>query len=198
MNLEQLRDSGGLVSEQPVKTEITWRRETEEGEQETITCDIHVVRLGYGDYERLFIPLQQHLAKKGDGQQDEDGPQHFDEDSRRSLNAELIALSVRLGDEVNERLTYDMAYRLVPSLATAMLGAIHRVNRSSKKKIKPHGRDLARAGDERDRGADDRGGEGTDVAGGVPVVDSLHQPAGDAEHPEEAGVGLCTAGDAGE
>lgn len=74
------------------------------------TATVHIKRLGYGEVE------QEILARKPE---------------QTSNTAWLIAASVRL-DGGKERLTYDQAYRLDPSLFKALSVAVSEVNEAGK------------------------------------------------------------------
>jgi hypothetical protein len=178
VNLDQLKSAGGIVSDKPVRQEIVWNRTTDEGVEETLTFDVYVVRLAYGDYEQLYMPTTRTVD-------DDDA-----EPERHSLQSELISLCIRLGENADERLTYEQAYRLQPGLAAAMIRAINKVMGKAQKKPDRDGRAVARTGSERDRGTDDRGSEAVDERGGVSPVDGVLPSARNAEPGTEDGVGL--------
>jgi hypothetical protein len=102
MNLKELRAKGAFVPSHPVKRTITWK--PLEGDE--LTFDIHVKRLAFGDYERLFL-----------SEQDD-----------RSRMARALCETVKLGDDGKEELTYKDAYQLEPSLARVLLDAVNEVN----------------------------------------------------------------------
>lgn len=179
MNLEQLTKAGGIISDKPIKQQISWKRTTEEGEEEPLSFDVYVVPLAYGDYERLYTPRSRGVDE-GDAAEAE----------HHSLQSELISVCIRLGEKADERLTYEQAYRLQPSLAHALIKAINKVIGAKQKKPIRDGRAVARTGPERDRGADDRGSEGGNEPGGVPSVGGVLPETGDAQPGAQAGVGL--------
>ncbi|MDP2141271.1 MAG: phage tail assembly chaperone family protein, TAC [Gammaproteobacteria bacterium] len=139
MNLAELTALGGVIPSAPQREEITWVRDTEEGEKED-SFFIHVVQLAYGDVHTIS-------AENSTGK-----------DQRRVYTAQLICAAVRLGDDASERLTYEQAYHLHPGLGAAMLSAVVRVNPSLrvKKKAEASGGDMARTGAARNRRANSR------------------------------------------
>ncbi len=124
MNKSELTKIGGVVSALPVKQEITWTRVNEQGDEVTDTFDIFVKTLAYGDYEQLF------MEPKKDETEEEQA-------ERRSRNCQLIALSIRLGENADESFTYDEAYQLHSGLANAFITKISRVNGRAKKSSAP-------------------------------------------------------------
>lgn len=107
MKLSELKAKGGCIDQAPVRKTVTWKHTGETGEEVTDTFDIWVVRLSFGVIDRL---------SKIDS-------------TERSSNAELIAASVRLGDQAEERLTYEVAYSLQASLALELVRAVAEVNK---------------------------------------------------------------------
>lgn len=108
MDLKSLKDAGGIVPSALVKRSVTWERD----DGEVLTFDIFVRRLSFGDVERV---LQ-------------------DEERGRSRVANLIAMAVRLGEEGSERLSYDDAFQLEPTLAKVFANAVSEVNELGKTK----------------------------------------------------------------
>lgn len=106
MKLEDLKSLGGFVDDAPVKKHITWK--APDGTEHE--GDVYVVRQPFGTIEKALSD--------------------FDED--RSRGAHLIALSIRLGDDASEALTYEQAYALTPALAWAFVNAINETNRPPK------------------------------------------------------------------
>lgn len=102
MNLEQLTQEGGFVDAALVKKRITWHKSKG---QPPVQFDVHIEPQPFGVVEKIMSL--------------EDG---------QSRSAHVIALAVRLGEGGAERMTYDQAYRLAPSLAWALVGAINEVN----------------------------------------------------------------------
>jgi hypothetical protein len=124
MNKSELTKIGGVVSALPVKQEITWTRINEQGEEVTDTFDVFVKPLAYGDYEQLFKePKKDESAEE--------------QAERKSLNCQLIVLSIRLGENADESFTYDEAYQLHSGLANAFINKISRVNGRTKKSSAP-------------------------------------------------------------
>jgi hypothetical protein len=105
MDLKQLREKGGLVSQTPVVKEVVW---TPPSEDAPITFTVHVKKLSFGTIERLFAV-------------DETDPD-------RSRMAAYISESVLLGDKGKERLTYEDAFQLDSGLAKVLMEAIGAVN----------------------------------------------------------------------
>lgn len=101
MNLKQLKEQGGFVDDKPAKEHVTWTR----GDGEKISFDVHVVRQPFGVVDEVL--------KTSDG---------------RSQSARMISNCIRLGDDGKERLTYDDAFGLDPTLAFCLIAAINRVN----------------------------------------------------------------------
>ncbi len=103
MKLDELQKIGGFVSKEPAKEELTWTPP----EGEPVTFTVFIKRLSAGAIERLWVD-----TRKED----------------RSHSAALISESVWLGEDGKERLSYDQAFQLEMTLATALLDAIDRVN----------------------------------------------------------------------
>lgn len=160
MNLEDLKTLGVIVSSAPVKQEITWTQADAEGEAQTHTGSIFVKVLAYGDYEKLLLQPS--------------------EDDEKSRQVKLMVAALRFGDKGKECPTYEDAYQFTPSFANACLNAINLVN-SSKKKVKPDGRVLARDGVERNRWQDDSGSEVESVPSGSSGLDGVLPASGNTE-----------------
>jgi hypothetical protein len=99
MDLRELKAKGGFVSAEPVPVEVTWKHG-----KDTDTFTVHVVKQSFGAMEGMFEAA-----------------------TDRSRAATFIAACIRLGDG-KERMSYDDAYALDPSLATVMVEAINKVN----------------------------------------------------------------------
>lgn len=113
MNLAELKARGGFVSGALVKKEVSWTHmDPVSGDQITDTFTIHVRRLAYGDIERIFLG---------------------GEDGERSRSAAVIAARVLLGEKADERLSYEEAFQLEPSLAAALTDAIAKVPETAPK-----------------------------------------------------------------
>lgn len=98
MKLAELKAAGGFVSGEPIKTHIVWERGPE-----PLEFDVHIRRLSFGDFERIYIDPK---------------------DKERSRTAALIAASVLLGEKGDEPITYKDAFQLEPKLASALVNAI--------------------------------------------------------------------------
>lgn len=107
MNLAQLKAKGAVIDSAPVRKTITWKHTDEKGDEVTDSFDVWVLRMSFGVIDRLSNAEQ----------------------SERSRNAELISASVRLGDNADEVMPYDIAYRLHTSLAIELVRAVSEVNR---------------------------------------------------------------------
>lgn len=105
ISIEELQQHGGFIDDAPVKKTIKWKPPG--GTQ--ITADILVVRQPYGSIEKVIGG-----------------------DIDRSRGAQMISLSVRLGAEGKEQLTYEQAYNLHPGLALVMVNAINEVHQAPK------------------------------------------------------------------
>jgi hypothetical protein len=107
MDIEQLRELGGLVSPTPVEKEITWQPRNEDGSPrgEPVTFTVLIKKLSSGDSERLWV---------------------VDEKARdRSSHAALLSASLMLGERF---ITYEEAFQLDPSLAVKFSEAVNQVN----------------------------------------------------------------------
>lgn len=108
MDLQQLRDIGGLVSQTPVTKEITWTPPEKDGvKQEEVIFTVRVKKLSFGMVERLWSAV---------------------ETEDRSNMAAIISASILLGDEGEERFSYEDAFQLEPGLARSLMVAIGEVN----------------------------------------------------------------------
>lgn len=109
--LKELQAKGGFVSAVPVIRTITWKgTDPGTGEKVDYDAEIHVRRLSVGDQEALYLAV-------------EDG---------KSRTAKLISTAVTLGKDGKEKITFEQAYQLDSSLATAMLEAFNEVNAAKK------------------------------------------------------------------
>ena len=108
MNFAELKAAGGFASvAPPVKVDVTWKRD-----EEDLVFSVFVRKLPFGEVERMY--------------QDQDD---------RSRGATVISKSVILGSD--ERMTYDQAFDLDPTLAVALLGAVNAVNKGEAKNSPP-------------------------------------------------------------
>ncbi len=106
MKLAELEARGGMVDPTLVKKNITWKRKDEDGKSEELNFDIFVRKNSFG-----IIDSQLRT-------QDE-----------RSKSALLISNGIRLGDDGEEAISYEQAYRLDPALAYTMVQAFMEVNK---------------------------------------------------------------------
>ncbi|MDA8485166.1 phage tail assembly chaperone family protein, TAC [Pseudomonas resinovorans] len=110
MNLNELKEKGGIVDAALVKKPVTWTRIAEDGQSETLSFDVFIKRLSFGVMERVM---------KVDPS-----------DPERSLTAALIAEGVRFGDSGEEEISYVDAFQLQPGLARVLSIAVKEVNRA--------------------------------------------------------------------
>jgi hypothetical protein len=104
LTIESLSKTGGLVSDKPVKKHIKFKIDGSEHEG-----DIYVSRVSIGVFEQIFLS-----------------------DDKLSRTAKAISAGIRLGDG-SETLSFEQAYQLHPSLASAMLECFYEVNGASEK-----------------------------------------------------------------
>lgn len=109
MDLQWLQANGGLVAQAPVVRTVSWTHLGPEGQEVTDTFSVRVRKLSVGDVERL---VSESSRKPG-----------------RSYTASIIAESILLGEQGNDRFTYEQAFQLDPSLAEVLLeDAVNPVN----------------------------------------------------------------------
>jgi hypothetical protein len=113
MKLQELRELGGFVPVEPVERTVTWTR-TINGEEKSDSFTVLVKRQSFGTIERLLLT----------------------ENDDRSRSARFLAESILLGDG-KDRLSYEDAYRLEPSLAAALIDAVNAVNGTGRTEGKP-------------------------------------------------------------
>jgi hypothetical protein len=109
MDLAELQKIGGFVPSEPVKVKVDWNPP----EGEPVSFDVHVRKLSAGALERLWVDTR----------------------TDQSSSATMISTAVLLGDKADQRLTYDQAFQLEPSLATALLEAVDQVNPRKKRTV---------------------------------------------------------------
>jgi len=105
LDVSILKDNGGIVSNVPVKKTLTWKRVDDEGEEVEEKFHVFVVRQSFGFVEKLFIS-----------------------DDDKSRSAKFISEAIRLGKSGKQRLSYEEAYQLHPTLAQEMVRVINEVN----------------------------------------------------------------------
>lgn len=108
MDLKELTAKGGFVASEPVKKEVEWVK-TVDGQEETIKFDVFVKRHSFGVIEKFFS-----------GGED------------KSKAAAYIAESILMGEKANQRMTYDQAFQLDPTLASCFIKVINEVNGTGK------------------------------------------------------------------
>ena len=111
MDINELQAMGGFVDAAPVPKEIKWK--SPEGKE--LKGTIHIVRQPFGVVESAFARKDSADAEGGQATPSVD----------RSSGAMMIHLSVRLGKDASEQLSYEQAYNLHPSLAWAMVTALN-------------------------------------------------------------------------
>lgn len=109
MDLNQLMEAGGFVSDSLVVKEVTWVRKDAEGNDDSLTFEVRVKRQPFGALERIATM-----------------------DENKSKAAQIISDCVRLGEDGKEIISYDRAFNLHPGLAAALLTAVNEVNAGSK------------------------------------------------------------------
>jgi hypothetical protein len=108
INLQQLNDLGGFIPDELVKKEIKFKLD-EEGEEHV--AEIFVRRLSIGVHEAIWRNATEDMSQ----------------------TAKMLAEAIRLGENGEEKLTYEDAYRLHPKIALAMSQAIGEVNGGERK-----------------------------------------------------------------
>lgn len=105
--LKELAELGAFAPEE--LAEHTIRFTSAAGEE--LECTVHVKHISVGLHEEIF---------RG-------------HDDSASVTAKLISEGIRLGPGGKEKLSYQDAYKLLPSIAKAMVKAINEVNGSARK-----------------------------------------------------------------
>lgn len=110
-NLKDLASIGAFVKiDELVKKEIKFQL-TDDGEE--LSALIHVRRLSIGIHEAIWL----------------DGPGG----ANSSKTSRLLAEAIRLGENGEEKMTYELAYSLHPKIALAMSNAVSEVNGGDRK-----------------------------------------------------------------
>lgn len=104
LTTESFAARGGYADTAPIKKPITWTDDA--GDEHS--GEVFVVRQAFGDVEQSLFDL--------------------DAQEKRGQMACLISACIRLGEDANERFTYEQAYSLNPSAAWSMVAAINEVN----------------------------------------------------------------------
>lgn len=114
MNLTELKAAGGLVGGAMVKKAVVWKHEDTKGKTVTDKFSIFVMPQSFGMIEKLLSAS----------------------DSEQSRNAKYISTCVTLGENGEEAISYEDAYRLNPGLGWAILAAVHEVNNTGADRTK--------------------------------------------------------------
>lgn len=109
MNIKELQQAGAFVSAEMTKKSITF----EIGDEE-YNADVYIKPLGIGEHEALYANSQ-------------------GSDDNVSRTAQLIAAVARFGEGGQEQMSYEDAYQLHPSLASAIMEAYTEVTTPEKK-----------------------------------------------------------------
>jgi len=115
MNLKELQEKGGFVPQTTVQKSVSWVDVDEQGNETQHSGTVRVKKHSAGTIEQMW----------GSAERVKDP----------SFTATLISKSVFLGDEGEEKLTYQQAYDLLPALAEAMVSAIDEVNPLKKRTV---------------------------------------------------------------
>jgi len=113
MDLKTLREKGGIVPSVPVKHEVTWTHAAEDGSELADTFTVFIRRLSCGVIDRIRAAARTAVK---------------DGDTALSERALIISEAVLLGEDGSERLSYEDADALEPSLAEALTAAVNAVN----------------------------------------------------------------------
>jgi hypothetical protein len=108
MDLKQLKAVGGFASSKLIPVKKIW--ETPDGEK--VDIEFFVIRRSFGQAEQFYKLTQ--------------------EKKDISVSSTLISEAVRLGKDGKERLTYEQAYELEPSLATLFFEGINEASSPKK------------------------------------------------------------------
>lgn len=108
--LNELKSKGGLAQEAPIAKKISYVGVDENGEAVDYEADIFVKDLSVGDYEKLYLTI----------------------DDNRSRTAKVISEAVTLGKRGEEKIPFETAYKLKKPLADAMVAAVAEVNAPKK------------------------------------------------------------------
>lgn len=109
MDLQQLRELGGFVPPTPVKKPVTWQPIGEDG-------------LPVGAVVNFTVHIKKHSIPEYHRMQDEARAK------RRNILAAIIAESVYFGDDAKQRVTYEEASALDPTLQICLWRAFEDIN----------------------------------------------------------------------
>ena len=121
MDLKQLQELGGFVPRAPIKRPMKWQPLNDDGtpKGDELTFDVFIRRLSFGKLEMLFDEKHQPLD--------------------RARMSAYIADAVSLGDDGKQRISYQQAMELDPTLATVLMSAIGEVNGAKTPDVKTNG-----------------------------------------------------------
>lgn len=108
MNLSDLRAKGAFVPNELVKRTVEWTSP----DGESVSFDVYVKRLAYGDFERIVL----------------------DGEDERCKGAGIIAATIHFDEAGKEPFPYKDAYQLEKSLASVLLEASNGINRAERPK----------------------------------------------------------------
>lgn len=114
MDITQLIEAGGFITDSLVEKEVTWERKSADGNDDNLTFKVRIKRQPFGALERIAT---------------------MDQD--KSKAAQIISDCVRFGDDGKQIMSYDKAYHLHPGLAAALLTAVNEVNAGTKNSPPP-------------------------------------------------------------
>jgi len=109
MSIAGLKKIGGVLTGQAIERNIKWTNVDDDGKKTEHEFTVGVVKLGLAATERIWAPVQNG-------------------DEERSSWAMLICETIRLGDKFDERISYEDACNLNPSLFSALSEAANSVN----------------------------------------------------------------------
>lgn len=104
MKSSELKKLGGFVPSTAVQVAVVWSRPVDGIEVDT-PFTVGVIRPAFADMEKVLTL-----------------------DAAESRSCQLISLCIRLGDNFDEKISYDQACRLESNLAAAFMVAIKSVN----------------------------------------------------------------------
>lgn len=113
LDLNKLQELDAFVKDELLKKTITFQLSSDSDE---ITTEIFVRRLSIGIHEAMWTEARGKDA---------------------SMTAKLLSQSVRLGENGEQQLSYEEAYRLHPEIALAMAKAVNEVNGGDRKNSVP-------------------------------------------------------------
>lgn len=109
MDINQLIEAGGFITDSLVEKEVTWERKDADGNDDNLTFKVRIKRQPFGALERIATMAED-----------------------KSKAAQIISDCVRFGDDGKQVMAYEKAYNLHPGLAAVLLGVINEVNAGTK------------------------------------------------------------------